>query len=303
MSSEIAGEVTIKAAEDSELHPGTPVAAGQADFNAACIASGVIDVGDIQCNLGTCGNFGVVHRSTDFMFEMISMSFTVGEDDTYITIPTTTTGGMSIRYLRDTVGQSEVAAEKSLGIDAYDILNLQAQNVPPGSDGLLILPYLMGERTPIWDVYARGCIFGLSLNHTKGHLVRAMMEGVAYALYDSFRLMVQSGIKINYPIVMHEGGAKSALWRQIITDVFNTPTVLTKRRTGAPFGDAFLAGIATGRFSDYGICKSWAQYVERLDPIPENNKRYMEYFELYKRLYDHLREDYRDLARLRGAEP
>ena len=118
----------------------------------------------------------------------------------------------------------------------------------------------MGERTPIWDVYARGVVFGLSLNHTKGHLVRAMMEAVAYALYDSYQLIIQSGLKINYPLVLNEGGAVSKLWRQIITDVFNVPTVLVKRRTGAPFGDAILAGVATGVFKDFGVAKA----VERI---------------------------------------
>jgi xylulokinase len=97
---------------------------------------------------------------------------------------------------------------------------------------------------------ARGVIFGLSLHHTKGHIVRAMMEGVAYAMYDSFRLIKEAGLPVNYPMVLNEGGAVSKLWRQIITDVFNVPTVLVKRRTGAPFGDAILAGVATGVFKD-----------------------------------------------------
>jgi len=119
-------------------------------------------------------------------------------------------------------------------------------------------------------------------------------------MYDSFRLIKQAGMKVNLPIVMHEGGAKSRLWRQIITDVFNTPTVLTRSRTGAPFGDAVLAGVATGLFKDYSMCKEWAEYVDWMDPIPENHKRYMEYFELYKNLYNHVKDDYRSLAALRG---
>ena len=299
-SDTIVGKLTKAAEEESGLAAGTPVAAGQADFNASCVASGVIEEGDIQSNLGTCGNFGVIHKSTDFMFEMIALAFTVGEKDTYITIPTTTTGGMSIRYLRDAFGQLEVETERLLGVDAYDLLNLQAQKAPLGSDGLVVLPFLMGERTPIWDVHARGCIFGLSLNHTKGHLIRATMEGVAYAMYDSFRLIQQAGMKVNLPIVMHEGGAKSPLWRQIITDVFNTPTVLTRRRTGAPFGDAVLAGVATGVFKDYSMCKDWAEYVDRMDPALDNHERYMEYFALYKQLYAHVKDDYRSLAKLRG---
>jgi len=147
---EIAGEVTAAAAEQTGLAAGTTVVVGQADFNASCIASGVIEEGDIQSNLGTCGNFGIVHKKPEFMFEMIAIGFTVSPKDTYITIPTTTTGGMSIRFLRDAIGQLEVRTERSLGVDAYDLMNLQAQKAPLGSDGLIVLPFLMGERTPIW---------------------------------------------------------------------------------------------------------------------------------------------------------
>ncbi|MBN1676630.1 MAG: FGGY-family carbohydrate kinase [Kiritimatiellae bacterium] len=294
------GEVTPEAAAATGLAPGIPVCAGQVDFNASCVASGVIHEGDIQSNLGTCGNFGIIHKDANFMFEMIALGFTVDPTNTFITIPTTTTGGQSIRYLRDTFGQAEMQAAESLpDTDAYDLLNQQAEKVAPGSEGLIVLPFLMGERTPIWDVDARGCIFGLSLNHTKGHVVRATMEGVAYAMYDSFRMIKDTGRKINFPIVMHEGGAKSSLWRQIITDVFDTPTVLTKRRTGAPFGDAILAGVATGVFPDFSVSKAWAEYVEQMEPNAENHERYMAYFQVYKDLYEHVKGDYKALAGLR----
>jgi xylulokinase len=164
---------------------------------------------------------------------------------------------------------------------------------------LIILPFLMGERTPIWDVNARGVIFGLSLNHTKGHVVRAMMEGVAYAMYDSFRLIKEAGLPINYPMVLNEGGAVSQLWRQIITDVFNVPIVLVKRRTGAPYGDAILAGVATGVFDDFAVAKAWVDYVEPMEPDAANHARYMAYFDRYKRIYEHVKEDFAALADLR----
>lgn len=304
-SEAIIGEVTSEAASATGLAAGTPVTAGQVDFNASCIAAGITAEGDIMSNLGTVGNFGVVHKSREFIFSeiglsMINLAFTIDSANTYITIPSTTTGGQSIRYLRDQFSQYEVEVERVLGTSSYDLLNLQAEKVPPGSDGLIILPYLMGERTPIWDTQARGVVFGLSLNHTKGHLVRAMMEAVAYALYDSYQLILQSGLPINYPLVLNEGGAVSKLWRQIITDVFNTPTVLVKRRTGAPFGDAILAGVATGVFKDFGVAKQWAEYVARMEPNAENHARYMEYFGLYKQIYAHVKDDFVELARIRG---
>jgi xylulokinase len=230
---------------------------------------------------------------------MINLGFTIDARHNYMTIPSTTTGGQSLRYLRDNFSQLEVETERSLGVSAYDLLNLQAAKVPVGSDGLIILPYLMGERTPIWDTRARGVSFGLSLTHTKGHVVRAMMEAVAYALYDSYRLIKQAGLEINYPLVLNEGGAVSKLWRQIITDVFNVPTVLVKRRTGAPFGDAILAGVVTGVLQNFSVAKEWAEYMDRLEPDQVNHERYMEYFGLYKQLYEHVKGDFRALAALR----
>ena len=158
---EIIGAVTEAAAAATGLAVGTPVAAGQVDFNASCVAAGITEPGDIMSNLGTVGNFGVVHRNRDFNFSpvglsMINFAFTADSANTFITVPSTTTGGQSIRYLRDNFSQYEIEVERVLGTSSYDLLNMQAEKVSPGSDGLLILPYLMGERTPIWDVQRAG---------------------------------------------------------------------------------------------------------------------------------------------------
>ncbi|MDP4153723.1 MAG: FGGY-family carbohydrate kinase [Bacillota bacterium] len=251
-------------------------------------------------NLGTCGNFGVVHQNTDFLEEMFNFPYTSDCTNTYVTVSTTLTGGQVMRYLRENFSHLEIAMSKLVaGFDSYDYLNMEAENVPLGSDGLIALPYLMGERTPIWDNNARGVIFGLSLSHTKGHLVRAMMEGVAYAMYDSFRIFKEKGIKINIPLVMNEGGAKSKLWRRIITDVLNIPTVLLKSRIGAPYGDALLAAVATGYFKDFSIAKQNAEYIEKMEPIFENHQKYMEYFRVYKNLYEHVKGDFIDLKSIK----
>jgi ribulokinase len=302
-SEQVVGEVTPQAAAETGLVSGIPVMT-QVDFNASCIAAGAIAEGDILSNLGTVGNFGVIFRDPSFMFSpeglsMINLSFTIDAAHTYMTIPSTMTGGQSIRYLRDQFSQVEIETERILGVSSYDLLNLQAAKVPLGSDGLIILPYLMGERSPIWDPRARGVIFGLSLNHTKGHVVRAMMEAVAFALYDSYRLIIAAGLKIRYPMILNEGGAVSKLWRQIITDVFNVPTVLVKRRTGAPFGDAILAGVVTGVLPGFSVAKEWAEYIDPVEPNQERHEQYMAYFALYKQLYEHVKEDFRALARLR----
>ncbi len=301
---DIVGEVTEQAASETGLVKGIPVAAGQVDCNASWVGGGAIDVGDFQSNLGSVGNFGIVHQNTAFNFSdtgklMINFPYTVNSMSTYVTVPTTMTGGLCIRYLRDVCSQYETEMERVLGLSSYDLLNMQAERVPAGSEGLLILPFLMGERTPIWDVNARGVLFGLSLQHTKGHIVRAMMEGVTYALYDSFRLLKDAGLQVNYPMVLNEGGAVSRLWRQIIADVFNVPNVMVKRRTGAPYGDAILAGVATGIFGGYEVVKDWVDYVEPIDPQPANHELYMGLFALYKRVYEHLKDDFVTLAKYR----
>jgi xylulokinase len=302
---EIIGDVTHQASLDCGLPAGTPVAGGQVDCNAGWLQGGAIEPGDFQMNLGTCGNFGIIHRNRKFLTSeagasSINFAYTVNSEDTYITVPTTTTGGQTLRYLRDNFSPIEVETERTLGINSYDLLNLEAQNIPLGCNGLMFLPYLMGERTPIWDVNARGLIFGLSLNHTKGHLVRAAMEGVAFALYHSFETLSGAGLKVNFPLVLNEGGAKSTLWRRIITDVFDVETVLLKRRSGAPFGDAILAGVATGVFKDFSVAKQWAETIDPMEPIKENHSHYMEYFSLFKSIYQHVKGDFIELARLRN---
>ena len=298
---DIIGTVTPEAAKLCGLVAGIPVTAGQVDCNAGWMGAGMTEEGDIQMNLGTCGNFGILTRDTNFPDTMINFPYTIDSEHTYIIVPTTTTGGQLIRYMRDNFYKIEYASEKILGYDTFDLINREAENIPPGSDGLIVLPFLMGERTPIWDVNARGVIFGLSLNHTRGHIIRAMMESVAFALYDSFKIIKDSGKKINPPIVLNEGGAKSILWRRIITDVFNVPTVLVKRRTGAPYGDAILAGVATGIFKDFSVAKQWTEYVDPMEPDHSNHKIYMDYFNLYKSLYDHVKTDYMTLAKIRNT--
>ncbi len=296
----LVGSVTARAAEETGLAEGTPVAAGQVDCNAGWVGAGAVEDGDIQMNLGTCGNFGILHSAPVFHRSMIAFSYTTDSRKVFITVPTTTTGGGLIRYMRDNFYKAELAQERAGGPDVYDLINREAESAPPGAEGLVVLPFLMGERTPIWDVDARGTIFGLSLNHGRGHVIRAMMESVAFALYDSFRIIAATGQKINSPIVLNEGGAKSGLWRRIITDVFNLPTVLVGRRTGAPYGDAILAGVAVGILKDFSIARKWTSYVDPMEPDPGNHGLYMEYFNLYKRLYEHVKDDFKTLAALRG---
>lgn len=293
---EIIGVVSERVAAEVGLAPGTKVLSGQTDCNASWLGAGATKPGDIQMNLGTCGNMGVILDQPNFLPTMINWAYTI--PGTYITVPTTQTGGVLMRYLRDNFSQLERATESLTGVDAYDLLNREAESVPPGSDGLVVLPYLMGERTPIWDAHAKGTIFGLSLRHGKRHLVRAMMESVAYALYHNFETLYGHVGRLHYPIVLNEGGAKSVLWRRIITDVFNIPTVLVKRRAGAPFGDCLLAGVGSGLIESFDFVRAKTEYIHPMEPDANAHEIYMEYFQIYKNLYLCLKEQFLALERV-----
>jgi sugar (pentulose or hexulose) kinase len=302
----VIGGVTAQAAEDTGLREGTPVVGGQVDCNAGWIAGGAVEPGDAQLNLGTCGVLGVVHDREGFLGSpsgrlMVNIPYTTDPERVYSAVATTMTGGQALRYLRETFGYVEAQVGSLLGVDPYDLLTLQARDVPPGSAGLVVLPYLMGERTPIWDPAARGVVFGLSLHHTRGHIFRAFMEGVSYALAHSFEQLVAGGLQVNFPLVLNEGGARSEVWRRIITDVLGVPTAVLTTRAGAPVGDAVLAGVATGVLEDFSVTKQWARCSAVLEPDPGTHRRYQEFYGLYRQLYEDLQRRFEDLEQLVGG--
>jgi len=296
-SEAVIGQITQQAALECGLVAGIPVTAGQGDAMAGWLGAGAIYPGDIQINLGSVGVIGIVHKNSHFLDTMINAAYTV--PGTFVVIAATNTGGLLIRYMRDNFAHLETAVEKLTGINAYKMLDMQAEKIRAGSEGLITLPYFMGEKTPIWDTFAKGVLFGLTLNHSKGHVLRSMMEGVAYALHDSFILLKKKIKVINYPAVFNEGGVVSKVWREIITDVLDIPTVLVKNRVGAPYGDCLLAAKATGFIKDYSITREKAQYIEPMEPQKRNNELYMEYFELYKKVYISLKERFIELDALK----
>lgn len=304
---DVIGEVTSSAAEETGLAAGTPVAAGQVDCNASWIAGGAIEPGDMQLNLGTCGVLGIVHDDQDFLgsdtaSEMINIPYTIDPRTTFAAVAASTTGGQALRYVRDTFGGLESETQRTVGISAYDLLTLQARDIPPGSEGLIVLPYLMGERSPIWDPAARGVIMGLSLHHTRGHVIRAVLEGVAYALYDNYDKLAAGGLAVNLPLICNEGGARSEVWRRIVTDVLGIPTALLTGASGAPYGDAVLAGVATGVFDDFRVAKAQASTCDVMEPDTERHERYLEYFGVFRDMYQHLKPDFSRLASIVQSE-
>jgi xylulokinase len=293
---EVIGEVTREAAARTGLAPGTPIVAGTVDSAAAWLSAGAVDAGDTRLILGTSGSLGVVHDTPLFTRGMITVIHAADSRCKYVTVGALACAGALIRYFRDNFAQLEKATEVISGINAYDIMNEEAKQVPPGSDGLIVLPYFMGERTPMWDPHARGVIFGLSLDHGRGHLVRAMMEGVGYALLHNFELMQAGDLKMQLPFVLCEGGARSPLWRQIVTDILNVECTFAPFSLGAPVGDAVIAGVGVGIFKNYDIVKSLVRYGDKSLPNPENHARYMKLYTVFRDLYPALKDQYLRLA-------
>jgi len=233
---------------------------------------------------------------------MITIPHTVNSRTRYTTLAATVSCGAVTRYFRDTFGQFEKLAASSLGVDVYDLMNLEAADAPPGSDGLIVLPYFMGERTPIWDPLARGVIFGMSLAHRRGHLLRALMEGATYAIHHCFDLIRASGIKITYPLILGEGGARSPLWRQIVSDVLDVPVVYMKESKGAPVGNALAAGVGVGVFKDYSPAKTWAKTTDTHEPDARRHEQYMKLYDIYRRIYEDVKGNFELLAKATGYQ-
>lgn len=296
---EIIGSVTGEAAELTGLLEGTPVVNGTLDGPAAWLSMGCIEPGDSVLTLGSSAIWAVVHREPIFTPGLLSMD-NIADSDTYITVAATSAAGALLRWFRDEFGAAEVTQAAAEGVSPYDLLTQQASAVPPGSDGLIVLPYFMGERTPIWDCSARGVMFGLSLTHSREHVIRALMESVGYSVYHSIKLALDHGLGIREPMPIVEGGALSPLWRQIISDICGVETVFMAGAQGAPFGDALLAGVALGVFDSYKVIKDRLEYSEYTYVDEDHHALYMQLFEVYQSLYDSLRPNFEKLNSICG---
>jgi ribulokinase len=282
---EIVGGITDEAAMKTGLKPGTPVICGGVDAPVATMGAGALAEGNHVAMLGTSMCWGFITETPNLSPNLVSMPHCVDSSEIIYTFGGAATAGAILRWFRDVIGTEELAAEDKLGINAYTLLDLQAKEIPAGSNGLLVLPYFMGERSPIWDSSARGLILGLSLVHTKGHLYKAFMEGVAYSLRHNMEMVLGTAAKLDKELIIVGGGSKSMNWPQIYADVTGYPVRIIKNDVEAPLGDAVLAGIATGIIQDPHVLKDWLEFEEAIQPNPENTKIYDQYYEEYKKLY------------------
>jgi xylulokinase len=208
--------------------------------------------------------------------------------------------GASLRWFRDQLGEAEVQNAARLHVDAFDLLTEQAAAISLGSRGVVFLPYMAGERSPLWHTNARGVFFGLSLSTPKAALIRAILEGTALALYHNVEVAERAGIRLS-EIRSVGGGARSALWNQIKADVLGIPVCLPEAPVGAPFGDAILAGMGLGLYPDVRrALRDIVRVKTRFEPNLENHSRYQVIYRIFRKLYEHLRNDFDDMAAIAG---
>jgi xylulokinase len=291
---EVVGEVTRWASRETGLAAGTPVVAGAMDTVAAALGSGVVSNGESFYILGSVGRICLCLQEPSFDIRFINTCHCI--PDYWISIACTNGAGLSLRWFKEQLGESETARSRETGESPFRLLDLEAMKSPPGANKLLYLPYLAGERSPIWDPYARGVLFGLTTGHRKGDLVRAFLEGVAFAARDNFDTFEGILSKRIDEVKMSGGGSRSALWREITSDILEKELAVLDLPDTETFGNALLAGFGTGIYCNIReTCKELAKVGVRVRPSDANARLYSELYRLYKRIYIHLREDFRAL--------
>lgn len=301
-STEVVGELLPAAASKCGLVPGTPVVAGGIDAAVATLSAGAVEPGDNVAMIGTSTCWGVIHGGERLSPNLVSMPHVVNCYEEIYTWGGSATSGAIVRWFRDNLGQLEKEAGINLGLDPYELLDLGADKVSPGSDGLLVLPYFMGERAPLWDPRARGAILGLTLFHTKAHLFRAFLEATAYSLRYSIETGEKTGLYIKPELRLVGGAAKSRLWPQIIADVLERPVYIPLGNVEAPLGDALLAGLGIREISNHRVILEWIKSSVVFYPNETRREIYCKLYQLYKKSYEQICEIMHYIADMQAAE-
>ena len=288
-SPQVCGKVSAAGAEATGLREGTPVVAGAGDQAAGAVGMGIARAGAVSATIGTSG---VVFAATDRpALDPLGRlhTFCHAIPGRWHVMGVTQAAGLSLRWLRDRFGVA-LAVQTDNARDPYDLLAEEASSAPAGSEGAFWLPYLMGERTPHLDPNARAAFVGLTASHTRGHLIRAVMEGVAYSLKDTFTIFGEMKIPVT-SIRLGGGGARSPLWRQIQADVYDHEVEIVAAEEGAAHGAAILAGVGAGGWKSVDeACDCVVRVASRVAPNPADSKTMQRGYGMYRKLYPALRK-------------
>ena len=299
-SVEQAGSVSARAAAETGIPAGTPVAVGTADALAEAVAAGAVSKGDLMVMYGT--TLFLIQTTAEYRPQRDLWASVHLQPGAAVLAAGMSTSGALLRWFRDEFAADLLAAEARSGGSAYTRLAQAAAATPPGADGLITLPYFSGERTPINDVDAKGLFFGLTLSHSRGHLYRSCLEGIAYGLRHNIEVMGEAESSPQRLIAIG-GGVQDALWLQICSDVTGLPQDVPRQTIGAAYGDAYLAGMAAGLFSDYSDLRdSWVRIERRIQPDFGAKATYDALYPVYRDLYRDSRRHMRRLSRLNANE-
>jgi xylulokinase len=285
---DVAGVVTSEAAEATGLRSGLPVVLAGMDQISGAVGAGNLNPETISESTGGALTIQATVDRPDVDSEGKIPVYLHALPGKFLFDPVCDTGGMALKWFRDTFCQAEVNRAKQEDRDAYDLITTMAGGVPPGCDGLIMLPHLTGAFSPEYEPLARGVFFGFTLAHEKAHFARAVLEAVAFMLRRNLELVIGSGISV-HEIRSTGGGARSRLWLQIKADVCNCPVIPLKNEDSALLGDAMLASVAVGAHSSLAqAAEAMVSLGERVQPIRENSEAYQGAFERYEQLNDAL---------------
>lgn len=289
---EVTGHITEQSASATGLAPGTPVVAGGGDQSAQAVGVGAVTEGTTALTLGTSGVVFAPTASPIVEPDGRLHAFCHAVPNRWHLMGVILSAAGSLRWYRDVFAPGE----------AYDELLAPAADISPGANGLIFLPYLTGERTPHPDPTARGAFVGMTVRHTRAHMTRAVLEGVAFGLRDSFELIQEMGLPIE-EIRLSGGGTRSDIWRQILADVFDTELMGVNTTEGASYGAALLAGVGADIWPTIErACSETVSVTERTTPRTADNDRYADAYQEYRSLYPTLKQSFADLSALEEAQ-
>ncbi|GFP21422.1 xylulokinase [Candidatus Hakubella thermalkaliphila] len=295
-SPEVVARVSAQGAQATGLSEGTPVVAGGGDQAAGGVGSGIVLPGRASVVLGTSGVVFVYSEAPDFDSDGRLHTFCHAVPGKWHVMGVTLAAAGSLRWYHDVIGPGEDMRRRYPDLGDYDLLEKEAEEVEAGSEGLLFLPYLTGERTPHADANTRGVFFGLTYRHGRGHLVRSVMEGVAFSLRDCFELVKDIGISVKR-LVISGGGARSPLWRQTLADVLGQEIVTINVEEGPAFGAALLAGVGSGIFGSLEqAVEASIHEIGKTMPQRDSARIYEQLYQIYRSLYPILKNAFQELG-------